>query len=120
MQFNLIWPGAPYDMSLNHLSGTLGLQLTKGRIINLGNSTDAKMGLGRILNVFSLQSIPRRLSLDFSDVVESGYSFDSMKGTFALKNGNAFTRDARFDGPVARVELNGRLGLGVKDYDMVL
>lgn len=120
MQFNFNWSDALFSPSIAKLSGTVSLKLGQGRIINLDEKTTAQMGLGRMLNVFSLQSIPRRLSLDFSDVFEKGYSFDYMKGDFTLQNGNAMTHNTRFDGPIARVDIVGRLGLVAKDYDIKL
>ncbi|EKD72428.1 MAG: hypothetical protein ACD_45C00678G0001 [uncultured bacterium] len=119
-RFDLTWPGAPYRPSLPGLSGKVSLNLGEGRIINLSDSADAKMGLGRILNVLSLQSLPRRLSLNFSDLFEQGYSFDSMKGDFTLKNGNADTQNTRLNGPIASIEMFGRIGLAAKDFDMKL
>ncbi len=116
--FDLSWPGAPYDPSLANISGNLSLKLGAGRIVNLGDSTDAQMGLGRLLNIFSLQTLPRRLSLDFSDLFEKGYSFDSLKGDFVFKNGSATTGNTRFDGPVARIDISGRIGIAAKDLDM--
>ncbi|HLB57266.1 MAG TPA: DUF3971 domain-containing protein, partial [Gammaproteobacteria bacterium] len=118
--FNLTWKGAPYSPTMASMSGNIGIKLTEGRIVDLGSSTDTKMGFGRMLNIFSLQTIPRRLSLDFSDIFEKGYSFDIMKGDFKLENGNAFTRNAYFNGPIARVEIHGRVGFGARDYDLFL
>jgi uncharacterized protein YhdP len=73
-----------------------------------------------MLNILNLQTLPRRLSLDFTDLFEKGYSFDSMKGRFILKQGNAVTQDTYFDGPIARIEIKGRVGLATKDYDLML
>ncbi|MEO8401211.1 MAG: YhdP family protein, partial [Gammaproteobacteria bacterium] len=119
-QFDLAWPGTPFSPIMSGMSGNVSLKLGKGRIVNIGDSADAKMGLGRLLNIFSLQSIPRRLSLDFSDLFEKGYSFDSMKGDFNLKNGSAFTTNTYFNGPIARIGLAGRIGMAQKDLDMKL
>lgn len=118
--FDLTWPDAPYNPSLAGLSGKLSLKLGAGRIVNLSQSTEAKIGIGRMFSIFSLQTIPRRLSLDFSDLFQNGYNFDSVVGNFILKSGNAFTNDTRFDGPVARIDIGGRIGLGEKDYDLKL
>ena len=57
-----------------------------GRIVNVNDSSSAKMDFGRMINIFSLQNIPRRLSLDFSDVFEKGYSFDYMRADFNFDN----------------------------------
>ena len=35
-------------------------------------------------------------------------------------NGSAVTKNTRFDGPVARVEINGAIGLASKTYDFTL
>jgi uncharacterized protein (TIGR02099 family) len=118
--FDLRWAGAPFKPSMQGLSGNISFKLGKGRIINLSESTDAKMGLGRLLSVFSLQSLPRRLSLDFSDLFEKGYSFDSLKGDFTLKNGNAMTQNTQFNGPIAGIAITGRIGFIAKDFDMKL
>jgi len=120
MTFDLRWADTPYHPSLNTLSGSLFLKLGKGRVINLGNSTDAKLGFGRMLNILNLQTLPRRLSLDFTDVFEKGYSFDTMQGHFNLNQGNAMTQDTFFAGPIARIEIQGRIGFAAKDYDLTL
>lgn len=118
--FNLSWHGAPYNPIFGDLSGNLSLSMDKGRIVNLSESTEAKIGIGRMLSLLSLQSIPRRLSGDFSDLFTNGYSFDSMKGDFKLENGQAYTSNTRFDGPVASIDIAGRIGLQTKDYDLKL
>lgn len=118
--FNLAWSGAPYSPKLAGTTGDITLNLGKGRIVQLSESSNAKMDLGRLLNIFSLSTIPRRLSLDFSDIFEKGYSFDYMKGSFTLKDGSAFTNDMRFDGPIARVAITGRVGIAQKDFDFKL
>lgn len=120
VSFDLNWADAPYNPSINSINGTVSLKLTEGRIVDLGSSTDTKIGFGRMLNLFSLQTIPRRLSFDFTDLFEKGYSFDSMKGDFKLEKGNAYTQNARFNGPIARVDIAGRVGLANKDYDITL
>lgn len=120
LNFNLNWKGAPYSPSLNNLRGQASINFGKGRIVDVGESTDAKMGLGRMLSVFSLQTIPRRLTFDFSDLFQKGYSFDSVKGDFAFQNSNAFTSNLRFDGPIAKVTIKGRIGLLRKDYEFIL
>ncbi|MDR3492338.1 MAG: YhdP family protein [Gammaproteobacteria bacterium] len=118
--FDLTWHDAPYTPSLTGLSGHVSLNLGKGVITHLSESSNAKIGLGRLLNVFSLSSIPRRLSLDFSDLAQKGYNFDYIKGDFDLKNSNAVTNNLKFDGPIAAVSIAGRIGLAAKDFNMKL
>lgn len=119
-KFNLQWRAAPSDLALKTLSGNVNIVLGQGRIVDVGDTSGAKMDLGKMLSIFSLQTIPRRLSLDFSDVFQKGYSFDSFKGDFNFTNGNAITKNSRFDGPVARVGINGGIGLASKTYNFTL
>ncbi len=78
--------------------------------MDIGETNGTKMDIGKMLSIFSLQTIPRRLSLDFSDVFQKGYSFDSIKGDFNFNNGDMHTNNLRFDGPVAKVAIQGRIG----------
>ncbi len=119
--FDLQWKGPPYNFSLANAGGVFSFALERGRIINLNESSNNKMDVGRMLSLFSLQTIPRRLSLDFSDLFEQGYSFDFIRADFSLKQGNAYIRkEAIFEGPVAQVTASGRIGLLTQDYDLRL
>ncbi len=119
LQFNLRWQGSPFSPALASLDGTARIQLGKGRIVEVGPGS-AKMGLGQLLSIFSLQSLPRRLSLDFSDIFQKGYSFDKMQGDFNINDGSMRTTNLYFDGPVAKLNISGRIGLKNKDLNLVL
>jgi uncharacterized protein YhdP len=116
--FALSCAASPQNFSVGQLSGSFSLLFNKGRILNISDSKAAEMGIGRILNLLSLQSIPRRLSLDFSDLVQKGFPFDVMKGDFRMKNGQVFTDEAYLNGPIAKVTMRGRIGLAARDYDV--
>ncbi|MBA3661204.1 MAG: TIGR02099 family protein [Gammaproteobacteria bacterium] len=120
IQFNLQWEGSPFAPSLSTLGGKANLDLGPGRIVEIEGTSGAKMDFARLLSVFSLQALPRRLSLDFSDVFNKGYSFDYIRGDFNLKNGNALTNNMRIEGPIARVEIRGRIGFSRKDLDLTV
>ncbi|RDI42865.1 YhdP family protein [Aquicella lusitana] len=120
LDFSLSWHDAPFAPSVASLSGNASLDMGKGRIVEVSQTSGAKMDLGRMLSIFSLQTIPRRLMFDFSDVFQKGYSFDYVRGDFRFDNGNAFTNNLRFEGPIAAVGIHGRIGLKNKDYDFTL
>lgn len=120
LKFNLNWAGAFFNPAVASMSGTLSLKIGEGRIIHLSDADNAKLGFGRMLNILSLQSIPRRLTLNFSDLFEKGYSFDYLRGDFSLQSGNAYTENMGLDGPVAKIEMFGRIGLGAKDLNVTL
>ncbi|MBL7562095.1 YhdP family protein [Legionella bononiensis] len=120
MEFNGGWNGTLYDFSLASLNGTMYLQLKNGRITHLSPETEEKLGLGKLLSILSLQTIPRRLKLDFSDLSHQGYSFDVFKGNFTVKKGIMNTQDSYIDGPVAYASMKGDLDLVRRLYDLNL
>ncbi|MFN3234948.1 MAG: YhdP family protein [Gammaproteobacteria bacterium] len=116
--FNIHWPGSPYDFSVSKLSGQANLTVHNG-VIPMDEES-AQMGLGRILSLFSLQSIERRLHLDFRDLAQKGYSFNIMKTQMDLKSGNAFIEKSYFNGPEARIDFHGSISLVHEKYHLNL
>lgn len=106
------WAGAPTAFSLADANGTLEISVDKGRILDV----DPGAG-GRLFGLFSLQEIPRRLSLDFSDLFKSGMSFNSINASFQLRDGSAYTENLLIKSPAADIEISGRTGLREKVYD---
>ena len=118
VQFDGAWPGAVNDFALSKVTGDFYMNFENGRIINLSKETEEKLGLGKLLSILSLQTIPRRLKLDFSDLSNTGYSFDVLKGHFALKDGIMNTTDSYIDGPVAYANMKGDLDVVKHLYDI--
>src|SRR5439155_935852 len=75
------------NYKLDKVHGDLYITFKNGRITHLSPEAEEKLGLGKLLSILSLQTIPRRIMLDFSDLANDGYSFDVFKGGFTLKNG---------------------------------
>lgn len=108
----MTWPGALWDFSPPAAEGKLRISIEDGQLL------DVEPGAaGRVLGLISLSKLPRRLLLDFSDLYEEGFSFDKIKGNFTLDDGNAYTNDLTVDGPAAKIEISGRIGLADQDYD---
>jgi uncharacterized protein (TIGR02099 family) len=108
------WLGPPSTFALPKLDGTLSINVAEGRIL------DVEPGAGRMLGLFSLGEIRRRLSLDFSDFFQKGLSFNSIAGSFRLGGGNAYTDDLKINSPAADIVVTGRTGLRAKDYDQLM
>ena len=108
------WPGAPSGFSLAWMNGTLDINVGEGRILAV------KPGLGRLLGLLSLRELPSRLMLHFGDVFRKGFGFDRASATFALKDGNAWTRDMLIAAPAARIAMKGRTGFRARDYDLTI
>jgi len=108
---SLEWPAAPWLVEPGKLSGTLSMDVGKGRFV------DVQPGAGRLLGLVSLAALPRRLALDFSDFFGQGLSFDSIKGEFVMRRGVAETEDFHVAAPAADIALTGSTDLGKKTYD---
>jgi uncharacterized protein YhdP len=114
IKIDATWPAAPYAVTFENLHGELDLKVGAGRLV------EVEPGAGRLFGLLSLNSLQRRLSLDFSDLFRKGYTFDRIEGQFTLDNANAYTDNLYIDGPSARVEINGRVGLAARDYDQLV
>lgn len=108
---SLSWPGGPEAFDLARLGGKLDLTVMNGRMLSV------EPGAGRLFGLLSLTELPRRLSLNFSDLFGEGFAFDRIEAHLRMEEGNAYTRQFYMDGPAARVDLEGRIGLGSRDYD---
>jgi uncharacterized protein (TIGR02099 family) len=111
VDFDLSWLGAPTADSLAAATGHVQAALDKGQIVGL------KPGAGRVLGLTSLGELRRRLALDFSDLTDKGFAFDTVRAGFDIRDGNAYTEDVLVKGPAAEIGLIGRVGLKNHDYD---
>lgn len=110
----LNWPGSPADFNLEHIEGDATIKVVDGRLDTV------KEGAGKLLHLISLNSLQRRLTLDFSDLFKEGFSFDKLRGHFVIADGNAYTDGFKIDGPSAIIEISGRTGLAARDYDQLV
>jgi uncharacterized protein (TIGR02099 family) len=109
------WHGPPADFSLATVAAELDLRAESGRLLSVD-----KAGAGKLLSLFSLNSLQRRLTLDFTDLYKEGFSFDKMKGRFRIRDGDAVTNNFTIKGTSATIEVAGRTGLVARDYDQLV
>ena len=67
---SLAWNGHPGLIDYPSLSGEIQLQAQNGQFLEI------EPGLGKLVSLMSLQSLPRRISLDFRDVFSKGFEFE--------------------------------------------
>ena len=111
IQLKAEWPDTPLDFSLSKLEGALEISVEKGQL------QDVDQGVGRVFGLLGIHTLVRRLTLDFSDITDKGFAFDTIGGTFELKQGHAHTRNLVIDGPSATIKVEGRTGIVDQDYD---
>ena len=99
------WPGAPADFSYATLDGTLKLNTDKGQFLKIDP------GVGKLLSILSLQALPQRIALDFTDVFSAGFKFDHIKGVAQVRKGVLFTDNFKIEGSSAKVTMRGQVDL---------
>ncbi len=99
--FDINWPNAPMDFGFEKLNGNVEWSLSDGYLTELSDKGS------RIFTLFSLNSLVRKLSLDFRDVFAKGFFYDDMGGTLSIVDGKAYTDDTEIDGGAGEIEITG-------------
>ncbi|MBC7755233.1 MAG: TIGR02099 family protein [Bdellovibrio sp.] len=108
----LQWPGSPHQFDTDGLSGNVKLEATKGQFLKVDPS------VGRLLGLLSLQSLPRRLSLDFRDLFSDGFAFDKITASAKIDQGILRSNDFLMDGPAAEAKIKGETNLKTKTQNL--
>ena len=69
------------------------------------------------MGLFALQTLPRRLTFDFKDIVEDGLDFDTIQGDVELAKGVANTRLIQLNGAVGVIDITGELNILNRQYN---
>lgn len=105
LEGELGWRGAPIAPDWHSMDGYLHLDVGQGQFLK------AEPGLAKLLSVLSLQSLPRRIGLDFRDVFSSGFAFDFVRGDVKVAQGVARTNNLQMKGVNAAVLMEGQASL---------
>jgi uncharacterized protein (TIGR02099 family) len=108
------WAGSPADFSLDTLAGQLEFTAKDGQFQNISP------GVGKLLGVLSLQSLPRRLSLDFRDIFNKGFAFDDIHAALRIARGVVYSDDFKMRGPAATVTMSGLADLNQESVQLRL
>ena len=101
MEGELAWTGSPLNLDIPTLNGQFNVNIEAGQFLK------ADPGIAKLLGVLSLQSLPRRLALDFRDVFSQGFAFDFVRGDVTIKEGLARTNNLQMSGVNAAVLMEG-------------
>jgi len=101
LQGKVSWQGSPITLDYPSMSGQLNLAIEKGQFLK------TEPGAARLLGVLSLQALPRRLMLDFTDVFGEGFAFDFVRGDVRIEQGVATTNNLQMKGVSAGAIIEG-------------
>lgn len=109
----LSWPGGPGSDFLQRASGHIGVNLKSGQV------SEVEPGSGRLVGLLSVTALPRRLALDFHDVLDKGLRYDLIEGDFRLAGGSAYTCNLGLSSPAVEIGIIGRTALIERNYDQI-
>lgn len=106
------WAGSPITVDYPSMSGKFNVNVETGQFLK------ADPGIAKLLGVLSLQSLPRRLTLDFRDVFSEGFAFDYFRGDIAVEQGIAKTSNLQMKGVNAAVLMDGQADIGKETQNL--
>jgi uncharacterized protein YhdP len=102
---SVAWDGDPSLIDYASLSGAMELNAQGGQFLEI------EPGLGKLVSLMSLQSLPRRIALDFRDVFSKGFDFERISSSGQVRGGVMTVKDFRMRGSSAQVEMTGEVDL---------
>ena len=109
------WPAPLIAFSVENLVGDARYRIEDGVLNNVEPG-----GGGKFVGLFSLGALPRRLSLDFSDMVIEGMEFDEITGTYRIEDGILYTENTRMDAIAAKIKITGKTDIAKRQHDQTV
>lgn len=108
------WLDFPWRQEGRNLSGAVSLQLEQGRFVHMRSRS------ARVLEILSLQSLSRVLSLEArpGEAFKDGFPFDSITGSVQLNGPEMDIKTMTVDGPAAEVVLHGGTDLVEQTWNL--
>jgi len=98
------WQGSPWAMHRETLTGEVKTETGKGLISEVG-------GAGRLLGLFSIDSIVRKMQLDFSGIFDDGLAFNYIRGSGRIENGQFESDDIKMQALAGDMFITGSANL---------
>lgn len=82
------WPGSPLNFNMAHLTGQVDIRLNNGQFLEVKGGSAATL---RIFGLLNMNSLARRLRLDFTDLTDKGLAYDKVQGVLQGADGQFTT-----------------------------
>jgi len=100
VNFDLKWQGAPHEFSFNHIDGDFKTKIDDGYLAEVSDKA-------RVFSVFSLESIVRKMTLDFRDIFSNGMFYKNITGDYHIKEGVLYTDNTFMNGAAGDMYMKG-------------
>ncbi len=113
VDFNLDWNGGPHEFGLANLNGAFQAKLDDGYLTEVSD-------VARIFSVLSLESLVRKLTLDFRDIFSDGMFYSDIEGDFKVEQGLLSTTNTKMNGTAGNLLMKGSTNFvsGALDYKL--
>jgi len=113
VDFNVSWQGGPHDFDLSNLNGKYEAKLDDGYLAEVSDKA-------RIFSVLSLESLVRKLTLDFRDIFSDGMFYSDIRGDYIIEQGVLTTTNTKMNGTAGNLLMKGSTDLvsGELDYKL--
>jgi hypothetical protein len=111
---NLKWNEVPRKQEVLYAEGNIDLLIMDG-VVNTKDPIP-----GKALSLFSFSQLPKRVFLDFGDVLNEGLVFDYIKGEILLNKRTAFTCNLSLNTKTVDVLFVGASNLEERTYDQMM
>lgn len=105
LSYEFDWSGAPQEFAIGNTDGAIRMELDDGYLEDVDDKG------ARLLTVFSMKSLVRKLSLDFRDVFSNGMFYEDIKGDFTLEKGVFSTDNVKMNGAAGDILVIGTTDL---------
>ena len=115
-EFNgmMSWKKPLYQLDFPSLSGTIRGEVSKGDLLVM------KPGIIKLFGVLNIESLPKRLALDFKDLSSKGLAFDKANFSIDLEQGIATFKHMKIDTDFGEINIEGRTDLVKQELDQII
>lgn len=114
IDFDLSWEDHLYRPSWPTFNGDVSWDLGKGYLAEVSD------GGARLFSMLSLDSILRKLTLDFRDIFSQGMFFTDLTGSVQIDDGVARTDDAQLLGSAGDMDITGWTNIATEELNYQL
>ena len=113
INLDLNWQGGFHNFDIEQLNGNVSGRLDDGYLADINDKA-------RVFSVLSLQSLLRKLTLDFRDIFSDGMFYSSIQGDYQLQQGVVTTNNTEMKGTAGDLFMKGHTNLisGDLHYDL--
>jgi len=110
LKYSFNWVGSPFDFKLENFNGSSDVKFSDGYLAEVKDKA-------RAFSLLSLQSLVRKLKLDFRDMFSDGMFYESIKGNFQIKDGIIYTDNTFMKGAAGDMSIKGNTDLNAQILD---